>query len=100
MRAALLCLLLACAHASDAAEAQCRRDEDCAVTRVREGSCCKTLCTPRPVSADEGARLEEASRSCETRCPIPACRPESTSYRAACVQNRCSAIKVPAATEP
>ena len=100
MRAAVLCLFLACAHGSEAADAQCRRDEECALTRVRESSCCKTLCSPRPVAAQEAERLEQASRSCGTRCPIPACRPESARFRAACVQNRCAAVAAPAPDAP
>lgn len=71
---------------------QCQKDSDCAVTRVPDGDCCPSLCTPRAVTVAEAQRVQERVQRCEAEnrpCRVPACMPKA--LEAACVAGACTA---------
>ena len=110
--ASLLLLLTACASAPEAPRAaepstdagaradapapECREASDCALTRIPEGGCCETLCTPRPVTAGALAALTRAHERCEAErgpCPDPVCPPPRFSLAPACQEGRCTVAR-------
>jgi hypothetical protein len=79
------------------AAAECRGDEDCALTLVPEGDCCPMLCTGRAVTAAEAGRLDARQRECDARtpCPAPACARPRNRAVAVCTAGRCETRHVP-----
>jgi hypothetical protein len=113
MRLALLCLLAAACPrgaldrppvavpaargsggdgSGSAAAGRCTVDADCAVTRVPEGGCCPTLCSPRAVTRREAEALDANVPRCNKsgNCPEPVCRPPTNEIVPACLQGRCA----------
>jgi len=79
------------------AAAECRGDEDCALTLVPEGECCPMLCTGRAVTAEEAQRLDARQRECDARapCPATACARPRTRPVAVCTAGRCETRQLP-----
>jgi hypothetical protein len=76
-----------------AAGTECAGDSDCALTRIPDGGCCATLCTPRAVLRATADALQAHAGECMNgkACPLPPCAPPRAQHVAACVSGRCIA---------
>ena len=115
MRAVAIALLLGCASrqappeavatteaaslpmTASAAAADCASDSECALTRIPDGGCCPTLCTPRAVTRERADALQAHVAECSQGkpCPLPPCAPPRLQHFPACVSGRCVAQSRP-----
>ncbi|HEX8953270.1 MAG TPA: hypothetical protein VF945_15555, partial [Polyangia bacterium] len=81
------------------ASLDCATDDDCALTKLRDGDCCPMLCQPRAVSKKSAEALDKYAATCAKpkggRCPVPACAPPRIDMRPACVSGKCEARAAP-----
>ncbi len=70
-------------------DAPCASDADCTLTRIAQGSCCATLCSPRAVTKTSAAEIEKRGAECRG-CVEPLCR-DPGRIDAVCRSGRCVA---------